>query len=153
MSSETESTGSGDAHNAKRSIQDLATGDLNVVGLIALAGLFAAFLCAVVFLGSMAYTLAHYRSWDWLVSIVVALIFAALALLSCVPLLIAQNEALSTVVGRVVVWGTCLSLAGLQVTAAVLGDASFAMSGVIGVTTVIGVACFGELAGYGIAES
>ncbi|MGW1093342.1 hypothetical protein ACWD4L_46045 [Streptomyces sp. NPDC002596] len=42
-----------------------------------------------------------------------ALIFAVLALLSSIPLHIAQNEARSTVVGRCVLWGTCLVLAGL----------------------------------------
>ncbi|MFB8000385.1 hypothetical protein ACFC4G_47515 [Streptomyces sp. NPDC056002] len=155
MSSQTENTTS-DAQSPKRSLQDLASGDLNLVFLIALVGGFAALLCAVVYLGSMTYTLVHYRSWDggsaW-AAFFVSLIFAVLALLSSIPLLIAQNEARSTVVGRCVLWGTCLVLAGLQFTASVMGDASFAMSAVIGIATVVGVACFAELAGHGVAES
>ncbi|MCZ1012629.1 hypothetical protein [Streptomyces lydicus] len=160
MSSQTETepttASSSDEQPPKHSLHDLASGDLNVVFLIALVGGLAALLCAVVYLGSMTYTLVHYRSWDGLAvwaALFVSLVFAALALLSSAPLLIAQNEARSTVVGRCLLWGTCLALAGLQFTASALGNASFAMSAVIGMTTVVGVACFAELAGHGLAES
>ncbi|MEU2591636.1 hypothetical protein ABZ649_20050 [Streptomyces albidoflavus] len=156
MSSQTETTTDSDASGPKRPLQDLATGNLNVVALIALVGGFAALLCAVVYLFCMTYTLVHYRSWDDLATwpaFFVSLIFAVLALLSSIPLLIAQNEARSTIVGRCTLWGTCLALAGLQLAAAVLGDASFSLSALVGMTAVIGVACFAELAGHGVAES
>lgn len=103
MSSQTETTTDSDASGPKRPLQDLATGNLNVVALIALVGGFAALLCAVVYLFCMTYTLVHYRSWDDLATwpaFFVSLIFAVLALLSSIPLLIAQNEARSTIVGR-----------------------------------------------------
>ncbi|WP_032769864.1 hypothetical protein [Streptomyces sp. CNS654] len=157
MSSQTETTStSDDAPDSKRSLQNLTTGDINAVFLIALVGGLAALLCAVVYLCCMTYTLVHYRSWDDLSAwpaFFVSLIFAVLALLSSIPLLISQNEGRSSAVGRCTLWGTCLVLAGLQLIAAVLGDASFSLSALVGMTAVIGVAGFAELSGYGIAES
>ncbi|MFI6875753.1 hypothetical protein ACIBL6_20185 [Streptomyces sp. NPDC050400] len=154
MSSQSEPISSEDGQGPKRSLPDLAPGNLIVIALIALVGVAAALLCAVVYLGAMTYTLVHYRSWDPLAAFVVSLIFAVIALLSSIPLLITQNEVLaSTVMSRCILWATCLALAGLQFAASVLSDASFALYAIIGMTTVVGVAAFGELAGHGVAES
>ncbi|MEE1931471.1 hypothetical protein V1J52_25465 [Streptomyces sp. TRM 70351] len=112
----------------------------------------AALLCAFVFLGSMTYTLVHYRSWYELAAFLVSLIFAIISLLSVVPLLMARHGLCHVLVGRLSVWGTCLALASLQLTASVLGDATFSMSAIIGITTVIAVAAFGELAGHGAVD-
>ncbi|SCK54019.1 hypothetical protein YUYDRAFT_07078 [Streptomyces sp. ScaeMP-e48] len=73
-------------------------------------------------------------------------------MLSRIPLFIAQNEFHSTV-GGCALWGTCLTLTGLQFAVAVLGAASFSLSAIVGMTAVIGIAGFAELAGYGAAES
>ncbi|MCX5166363.1 hypothetical protein OOK39_45950 [Streptomyces sp. NBC_00264] len=156
MSEQTETTTGSTTSAPKRPLQDLATGDLNVMGLIALAGGLAALFSAIVYLCCMTYTLVHYRSWDGVAAwpaFFVSVILAVIALLSSVPLLIAQNECRSTVVGRCALWGTCLTLTGLQFAAAVLGDASLSLSAIVGMTAVIGIAGFAELAGYGAAES
>ncbi|PNE37303.1 MULTISPECIES: hypothetical protein [Streptomyces] len=109
----------------------------------------AAVLCAFIYMGSMTYTFAHQRSWDGMVALVVSVIFALVALLSAVPLVMARGTGRSPVMPRALMWGTGLVLAVLQLTAAVLGDARFSMSTVIGITTALAVPCFGELAGRG----
>lgn len=112
-------------------------------------GAAAALLCAFVYMGSMTYTFAHYRSWADPVAFFVSVIFALVALLSAVPLVMARGLGRSPVLPRAVMWGTGLVLAGLQLTAAVLGNASFSMSAIIGITTALAVPCFGEIAGRG----
>ncbi|UKY47826.1 hypothetical protein [Streptomyces inhibens] len=112
-------------------------------------GAAAALLCAFVYMGSMTYTFAHYRSWADPVAFVVSVVFALVALLSAVPLVMARGLGRSPVLPRAVMWGTGLVLAGLQLTAAVLGNATFSMSAVIGITTALAVPCFGEIAGRG----
>ncbi|MFE5049023.1 hypothetical protein ACFRAI_22195 [Streptomyces sp. NPDC056637] len=156
MSDQTETTTGSRASASNRPLSDLAAGDLNVTFLIALAGGLAALLSAIVYLCCMTYTLVHYRSWDDVAAwpaFFVSLILAVIALLSSIPLLIAQNEARTTVVGRCALWGTCLTLTGLQFAAGVLGAPSLSLSTLVGMTAVIGIAGFAELAGYGAAES
>ncbi|MFG2828240.1 hypothetical protein ACGFWI_12385 [Streptomyces sp. NPDC048434] len=65
----------------------------------------------------MTHTFAHYRSWDGGVAFFVSVIFALMALLSAVPLVMARGGGRSPVPPRVVMWGRCLVLAGLQLTA------------------------------------
>ncbi|MEU3356068.1 hypothetical protein [Streptomyces sp. NPDC037389] len=139
--------------NSKSSEAGAALASLNGMAFIALIGCASAVLSAFIFMGSMTYTLAHYRSWDGMVAFVVSLIFAVLALLSAIPLLIAENNVTLALLPRVIMWGTAAVLTGLQLTAATLGDAHISLSAIIGVTTVLAVPCFGELAAHGIAES
>lgn len=112
-------------------------------------GAAAVLLCAFVYMGSMTYTFVHYRSWDEITAFFVSVVFALVALLSVVPLVISQGTAGSPVLPRLIMWGTCLVLAALQLTASVLGDAAFSMSAVIGIATVLAVPSFGEVAGRG----
>ncbi|MFD5554684.1 hypothetical protein ACFWIA_12705 [Streptomyces sp. NPDC127068] len=156
ISSDSRTTRSTNAQGLRRSLlRRQETGEHNPVLLIAVVGALTALLCAVVYLGSMTYTLVHYRFWDGLsawAAFTVSLIFALLALLSTLPLAVTQNEMRSPVVARYFLWGTCLILAGVQFAASVLGQVSLPLSGVVGMTTVMGIACSAELAAHGVAE-
>ncbi|MFG3495953.1 hypothetical protein [Streptomyces sp. NPDC047928] len=112
-----------------------------------------AVLSAVVHLGALTYTLAHYRHWDPVAAFFVSAVFAAVALLSTVPHLVAEAVVTTSALPRVMMWGTSLTLAALQITAAVLGDAHFTLSALIGTITILAVACFGEMAGHALAEA
>ncbi|WP_175411271.1 hypothetical protein [Streptomyces sp. TRM64462] len=114
-----------------------------------------AVLSAVVYLGAMTYTLAHYRHWEGLAALFVSIAFALIALLATVPHLVSEATVSSaSPFPRAMMWGTSLVLAALQITAAVLGDdAHFSMSALIGTLTVLAVACFGEMAAFSLAEA
>ncbi|MCH0538855.1 hypothetical protein I3F58_04640 [Streptomyces sp. MUM 203J] len=114
-----------------------------------------AVLAAVVYLGAMTYTLAHYRHWEGPAALFVSVAFALIALLAGVPHLVSEAAGSSARhFPRAMMWGTCLVLALLQITAAVLGaDAQFSLSALIGTLTVLAVACFGEMAAFSLAEA
>ncbi|MCM2394422.1 hypothetical protein [Streptomyces albipurpureus] len=128
------------------------TPDEDATGSVVMATIVAGVLCAVIYLGSMTYTLAHHRTWHDLVAFFVSVVFAAVALLSTVPLLIARKAGSLALPGRSILWGTCLALTGLQFTAAVMGPSVFTLSTLIGMTTILAVACFAELAGRALAD-
>ncbi|MFE4055985.1 hypothetical protein ACFXP3_06705 [Streptomyces sp. NPDC059096] len=112
-------------------------------------GAAAILLCAFVYMGSMTYTFVHYRSWYEIAAFFVSVVLALVAVLSVAPLVISQGTAGSPVLPRLIMWGTCLVLAALHLTASLLGAATFSMSAVIGITMVLAVPCFGEVAGRG----
>lgn len=114
-----------------------------------------AVLSAVVYLGAMTYTLAHYRHWEGLAALFVSIAFALIALLATVPHLVSEATGSSARhFPRAMMWGTCLVLGLLQVIAAVLGaDAHFSLSALIGTLTVLAIACFGEMAAFSLAEA
>lgn len=135
-----------------RTTEDVLVGNVNLMAVAGLVAMLAAVMCAVVYLGSMTYTLVHYRSWYPPAAFFVSVVFAVVALLSGIPMLIAQNEIRAPAVGRLLLWATCLVLAGLQLSASVLGDATFSMASLIGITTILAVGAFEELAGHTLAE-
>lgn len=114
-----------------------------------------AVLSAVVYLGAMTYTLAHYRHWEGLAALFVSIAFALIALLATVPHLVSEATVSSaSAFPRATMWGTSLVLAALQIIAAVMGDdAHFSLSALIGTLTVLAVACFGEMAAFSLAEA
>ncbi|MFB9390190.1 hypothetical protein ACFPM3_11240 [Streptomyces coeruleoprunus] len=112
-----------------------------------------AVLSAVVYLGSMTYTLAHHRHWAGAAAFLVSAAFALVALLSTVPHLANEAAVTASVFPRAMMWGTSGILAALQIIAAVLGEARFSLSSLIGTVTVLAVACFGEMAGFSLAEA
>ncbi|WP_236241979.1 hypothetical protein [Streptomyces sp. CC228A] len=114
-----------------------------------------AVLSAVVYLGAMTYTLAHYRDWEGPAAFFVSVAFALIALLAVVPHLVGEATASSArFFPRAMMWGTCLVLAALQVTAAVFGDgARFSLSALIGTLTVLAVGCFGEMAAFSLTDA
>lgn len=122
-------------------------GALGTMDFTARVGAACAGLCALLFLGCMTYTLAHHRDWAGPAAFVVALVFAALALLTAAPYVIRRDQPAAGLLPRLTMWGTGIVLAGLQLTAGVLGDAEFSMVAVIGIVAVLAVPCFGELAG------
>ena len=123
------------------------TGTPGTLDFTARVGAACAVLCALLFLGCMTYTLAGHRHWAGLAAFVVSLVFAALALLTAAPYVIRRDQPAAGLLPRVTMWGTGIVLAVLQLTAGVLGDAEFSMVTVIGITAVLAVPCFGELAG------
>ncbi|MBT2400862.1 hypothetical protein [Streptomyces sp. ISL-100] len=131
----------------------VAISQMHGMAFAALAACLCAVLSAFLYVGSMCYTLANYREWHEVVAFVVSLVFGVIALLSVTAHLIGEASITTYLMPRAGMWLTCLVLAGLQLTAAVLGDAHFSMSAVIGLTTVLAVAGFGELAGHAVSES
>lgn len=127
------------------------TGTLGTMDFTARVGAVCAVLCALLHLGCMTYTLANHRNWVGIAAFVVSLVFAALALLTVAPHVIRKGRPADGLLPRVTMWGTGIVLAGLQLTAAVLGEAEFSMAAVIGITSVLAVPCFGELAAQTVA--
>ncbi|MFJ3161640.1 hypothetical protein [Streptomyces kanasensis] len=124
----------------------------HMVSFLAAGG--CAALSALVYAGAMTYTLAHHRHWDVPAALFVSVSFALIALLSSVPHLVAEATVnTGSAFPRALMWGTGLTLAVLQVVAAVMGDARFSMCALIGAVTVPAVACFGEMAAYALAEA
>ncbi|MCM2579284.1 hypothetical protein [Streptomyces meridianus] len=133
---------SGSRFAGSRSWRAGASGSMDFTARVGAA---CAALCAVLYLGCMTHTLADHRDWVGVAAFVVALVFAALALLTAAPYVI-RGDRPAVLLPRATMWGTGIVLATLQLIAAVLGDAEFSMVAVIGITAALAVPCFGELA-------
>ncbi|MGW2108018.1 hypothetical protein [Streptomyces sp. NPDC001948] len=116
-------------------------------------GIIGTLLSAFAFACLFTYVLAHYRSWDGIVAFALAVLLAVLGALAVVP-----HAAASAAAGRraggwpqTFMWGAGTVLAGLVLSAALLGNASFSMSALIGTVTALAIPCFGEVLAAGAA--
>ncbi|MGP9017638.1 hypothetical protein ACT1U9_04405 [Streptomyces sp. BR1] len=113
-----------------------------------------ALLSAALYTTSMAYALSTSRPWDESGAYQTAFVFTLIALLSAGPFLISQRlpaTGRTSPVPRFTMWATCLALAGIHLTASLLGTPHLALSGIVGITAVLAVAGFGELTAHGLA--
>ncbi|MFF3735521.1 hypothetical protein ACFYXM_35995 [Streptomyces sp. NPDC002476] len=114
-------------------------------------GIIGTLLSGFTFACLFTYVLVHYRSWHDFAAFVVAVLLAVLGVLAVVP-------HAATVVGgrtggwqRAFMWGAGAVLAGLVLSAALLGNASFSMSALIGMVAALAIPCFGEVLAVGTA--
>lgn len=114
-------------------------------------GIIGALLSAFTFACLFTYVLAHYRSWDHFAAFNMAVLLAVLGTLAVAPH--AVNTANGRTGGwqRAFMWGAGAVLAGLALSAALLGNASFSMSALIGIVTALAIPCFGEVLAVGTA--
>ncbi|MCX4554338.1 MULTISPECIES: hypothetical protein [unclassified Streptomyces] len=120
-------------------------------------GVIGTLLSALLFACLFAYVLTHYRSWHGLAAFALAVLLAVLGSLAVVPHALASASSASPVARqkggwqRAFMWGGGAVLAGLALSAALLGNASFSMSALIAIVMALAIPCFGEVLAVGAA--
>ncbi|MFD4243608.1 hypothetical protein ACFWP3_18725 [Streptomyces sp. NPDC058525] len=114
-------------------------------------GVVGTLLSAFVFACLFTYTLAHYRSWEGMAAFMLSVLLALLGALAVVPYSLTNSAGRAGLGQRIFMWGAGAVLAGLQLSAAVLDDATFSMSALIGVVAALTIPSFGEILAIGAA--
>lgn len=114
-------------------------------------GVVGTLLSAFVFACVFTYTLAHYRSWDGMAAFMLSVLLALLGALAAVPYSLTNSAGRAGLGQHVFMWVASAVLAGLQLSAALLGDATFSMSALIGTVAALAIPSFGEILAIGAA--
>ncbi|MER6391646.1 hypothetical protein ABT236_24680 [Streptomyces sp. NPDC001523] len=114
-------------------------------------GIVGTLLSAFVFACLFTYALEHYRSWHGFAAFVLCVLLAILGALATVPYALTNNGGRTGRWQRIFMWGAGAVLAGLLLSAAVLGDATFSMSALIGMVAALAIPSFGEVLAVGAA--
>ncbi|MFE2852713.1 hypothetical protein ACFXJO_16480 [Streptomyces lavendulae] len=114
-------------------------------------GVVGTLLSAFVFACLFMYTLAHYQSWHAMAAFMVAVLLALLGTLAVVPYSLTKSAKRAGAGQRIFMWGGGVVLAALQLSAALLGDATFSMAALIGMVAALVIPSFGEILAIGAA--
>ncbi|TQF07944.1 hypothetical protein E6W39_00995 [Kitasatospora acidiphila] len=115
-------------------------------GMAAVIALAAVLGAALLYLGSMTFTLVHYRHWPAPAGFLSALLMAAIALVIATLRLLMEWEFTASLLPMGVLWVTGAVLAGLQGAASLMGTGTVPMSMLIGIVAAVGMVGFTELA-------
>ncbi|MGW2546363.1 hypothetical protein ACWC5I_37215 [Kitasatospora sp. NPDC001574] len=117
--------------------------------LVAVMAFVAVVGCSLLYLGSMTFTLVHYRHWPDLAGFLAALLLAAVALVCAITRLLTETFTVSEL-SMGVSWAAGAVLAGLQGAASLMGTGTVPMSMLIGLAAAVGITAFTELAADGL---